>query len=230
MVRVTLPSDLRNQAGHSDTVDVTIQQNENPSFTINAASSRISYGATDTISGTLFAKGSSTTPVPNTPVTLCHGNTVGHEVVCDQAASTGTDGNYSFAVAPTRNQWYFVKTTLAPKRRTSNLFIGVQDTISLTAAGPNTVGQKDTFSGTVVPAAGQFVLLQRKGEDGDWHDVGVSRVHADGSYSIGHTFGTAGTKVFRTRVLGDRSTEGAASAPVTLSVTTPPIAALTPAS
>jgi hypothetical protein len=229
VVRVTLPSDLRNLAGHSDAVDVTIQQTENPSFTINAASSHIVFGSSDTVTGTLYAKGSSTAPQPNTVIVLCSGRSVSTEV-CGTAGSTDANGNYSFSVTPVRNQWYQVRTVLAPKRRTSNLFIGVQDAITLVDSGPHTVGQADTFGGTVVPAAGQFVLLQRKGEDGDWHDVSTGRVHGDGSYSISHKFGTPGTKVFRTRVLGDGVTEGAASAPVTVSVAPAPVATLAPAS
>ncbi len=115
-------------------------------------------------------------------------------------------------------------------RRTADLFIGVKDLINLTVSGTNTVGHRDTFSGTVTPdKTGKVVYLQRLGADGDYHNVGTGRVHADGTYSIGHVFGTPGTKKFRTRILGGAYNLGAASAPVTVTVSQPPVATLTPA-
>ncbi len=220
--------DGRNIRGVSDPVSVTIQQTQNPSFTINTATPVISYGSSATITGTLDTAGT-TTPQTNTTITLCHRNLFADTAICDVAGMTGSEGTYSFSVSPTRNAWYFVRATLMPTERTANLFIGVKDSITLSAQSTGTVGQPDTFSGAVTPdKAGDVVYLQRKGADGDFHTVSVTHVNADGSYSIDHVFGTAGTKVFRTRILADGVTLGDVSQPVTVTVSLPTSAATLP--
>ncbi len=52
------------------------------------------------------------------------------------------------------------------------------------------------------------MLLQRKGADGDFHDVGVGRVKADGTLLAQPHVRHPGTKVFRTRILGGRHQPG----------------------
>jgi hypothetical protein len=231
-VRVMLPRDLRNLASESDSIPVTIQQTQNASFTINTPNASIAFGGSDTITGTLFAKNSTTTPQGSTVVELCHGAKRSGAASCDQNTTTGTGGGYSFSVTPNTNQWYFVKTVLAPHRQTANLFIGVHDLISVSITGPHQVGHLDTFSGAVTGGtnkAGEYVLLQRKGADGYFHDVSIGRVKPDGTYSIGRQYGTAGNKVFRTRVLADGQNLGAASADVGVTVALPATSTLTPA-
>ncbi len=227
-VRVVFPGDGRNVRGVSDSVTVTIQQTQNPSFTTTTTTPAISYGQSAVITGTLDAPGT-TTPQATTAITLCHRNLFAESAICDVAGSTDGSGNYSFSVSPTRNAWYFVRVTLKPAERTSDLFIGVKDIITLSASSTGTVGQADTFSGTVTPnKAGDVVYLQRKGADGDFHTVGTTLVQGDGSYTISRGFGTAGTKVFRTRILPDAANLGAVSQPVTLTVSLPSSPAVLP--
>jgi hypothetical protein len=229
VLRAVLPSDRRNLRGESDPVSVTIQQTQNQRFTINTATPRISWGSSATIAGTLFTAGGS--GESNTAVTLCHRFASTSAWICDQAGTTGAGGGYSFTVNPTRNAWYYVKTVLPPRRRTASLFIGVKDIITLAGSTTGTVGQPDTFSGTVTPnKAGAFVLLQRRGADGDFHTVAVQRVQGDGTYSFTHVFSTAGTKVFRTRILGDATNLGDVSPPLQVTVAAAPVSTLTPAS
>lgn len=229
VVRAVLPTDRRNLRGVSDEVAVTVEQTQNPTFTINAGSYVISYGQSTTVTGTLYAAGGKT-PQPNTAVTLCRRLPYGMaRTVCDVAGLTDSQGGYSFTVAPTRNAWYFVKTTLKPRRRTASLFIGVREVVTMSASSTaSAVGQTDTFSGTVTPPSqgGEAVLLQRRGEHGDWHTVGYGRVRSDGSYSISHTFRAPGTKVFRTRTRSDRINLGGASDPVTVTVAPAPASSL----
>jgi hypothetical protein len=220
----------RNLSAESDTAQVTIQQTQNPSFTINTPNPTISFGGSDTVTGTLYAKGSSTTPAPATAVELCHGAVRGGAATCDQNTTTA-NGGYTFTVTPNTNQWYYVKTVLG-NRRTANLFIGVHDVITAAVSGPHQVGHIDTFSGNVAGGtskAGEYVLLQRKGADGDFHDVSIGRVKADNSYSISWRYGTAGSKVFRTRILADGQNLGDVSDDVPVTVTLPATSTLTPA-
>lgn len=229
VLRAVLPSDRRNLRGESDPVSVTIQQNQNPSFTITTSTPRISWGDTATITGTLFASGGQA-PQANVPITLCHRNVTATAVICDQAGTTGSNGGYSFTITPARNAWYHVKTVLPPHRHSAGLFIGVKDIITLTGSATGTVGQPDTFSGMVTPnKAGAFVLLQRRGADGDFHVVAVARVHADGTYSFTHVFSAAGTKVFRTRILGDADNLGDVSPQLQVIVSPAPASSLAPA-
>ncbi len=230
-VRVAFPGDNRNIRGVSDAVSVAVQQAQVPDFTIQTSDPIITYGQSATISGKLYARGT-TTPAPNTAITLCHRAVTQVVPVCDVAGLTKSDGSYSFSVSPTINQWYFVRTTLQPTRRSASLFEGVKDTVTLTTASSSvTAGQMVTFTGTVTPdKAGDFVYLQRLGADGDWHNVAVTRVRFDSSFTFTRVFGTAGTKQFRARVPGDAQNIGGASSPVSVTVALPPVSTLPPAS
>ncbi len=80
------------------------------------------------------------------------------------------------------------------------------------SSSTSTVGGKVTFTGSVAPdKAGHVIYLQRLGADGDWHTVEVRTVAPGSTFSFGWTFGTAGTKQFRARILGGPENVGAAS-------------------
>ncbi|HEY8763059.1 MAG TPA: hypothetical protein VIM18_02610 [Solirubrobacteraceae bacterium] len=229
--RVVFRGDNRNTRGESDAIAVAVQQAQVPDFTIQTSDPIITYGQSATISGTLYARGS-TTPAPSTPITLCHRSVAQIVALCDMAGVTGSDGSYSFSVSPTSNQVYFAKTTLPPARRSAALFEGVKDTVTLTTGSSSvTAGQKVTFTGTVTPdKAGEFVYLQRLGTDGDWHTVGIARVSAESTFAFTRVFGTAGSKTFRARVPGDVRNVGGASPALSLTVSLPAVSTLPPAS
>ncbi len=229
-VRVLLRADSRNIRSASDPVNVTIEQAQVPDFTINSSDPVVQYGQSATISGTLYKAGTKD-PEPNTAVTLCHRPAGQPQFTCDAAGMTGGDGGYSFTVSPVQNTVYVVTTTLAPHRHTAALFEGVQDVVTLTASSSTaTASQQVTFTGTVTPnKAGDVVYLQRLGADGDYHTVGVGTVRPDSTFQFVRVFGNAGTKTFRARVPGDPENVGGASAPVTVTVTLPPVSSLPPA-
>lgn len=226
-LRVVFGGDDRNIRSASDPVTVTVQQTQRPGFTISTTTPVISYGQSATITGTLDQQGT-TTPEGNTPIQLCYRLADQKTASCNTAGNTQNNGSYSFTVSPTNNAIYYVRVTLQQSRRTADLFIGVKDVITLSASSnTGTVGKPDTFSGTVTPdKTGHVVYLQRLGVDGDWHNVGTGHVQSNGTYSISHVFGTPGTKKFRTRILGGEFNLGAASAPVTVTVTQPMTASL----
>lgn len=226
-VRVVFPGDARNVTGVSDSLTVTIQQAQVKDFTINTSQPIITIGDSATISGTLFMRGT-TTPEPNTPVTLCDRTASQPTFSCNSATFTGADGGYHFTVSPAQNTWYLVRTTLPPKRHTALLFEGVRDMVTMTPSSMSaTVGQTVTFIGTVTPdKAGHPIYLQRLGVDGDWHTVEVRFVKFDSSYKFSWTFGNPGAKEFRVRIPSDPANVGAASAPATINVTLPPVASL----
>ena len=236
-LRAVFPGDLRNARGASDAVTLDVQQQQVPGFTINSSNPIISDGQSITISGVLDMPGS-TTVEPNTEVTL-FGKAYGGPMQAIETTTTGTDGSYSFPapsappLAPTTNTAYKVVTTLAPRRHTAVLFEGVSDVITMTAS-PTTVqvGQPVTFSGNVTPNnAGQLVYLQRLDPAGQWVIVGEHYINPDGSYSFTRVFGEQGTAQFRTRVFGDGYNIGAASTPVTVTVSgVLPVTSLPPAS
>jgi len=228
-VRVVLPADARNIRTASDPVSVLIQQTEHADFTINTSSPIVSKNAPYTISGTLFHAGS-TTPEPTTSVSLFarEPGTKGAHVVA--ITTTDASGNYQFAnLTSTINELYQARTTFAPSRDGSAvLFEGVRDVVSMSSSSStSTVGGRVTFTGSVAPdKAGHVVYLQRLGADGDWHTVEVRTVAPGSTFAFGWTFGTAGTKQFRARILGGPENVGAASSTVTVVVTQPPVAAL----
>ena len=227
VVRVLFPGDLRNMTSESDPLGVTIQQHQVPDFTINSTDPVIQVGQSATIFGTLYMKGT-TTPEPDTPVTLC-GRVAGQQQFhCDTAGVTGSDGTYSFTVSPEHNEVYVVQTTLPPHRHSAHLFEGVRDAVTLAASTSSAkAGQRVTFVGTVTPdKAGDVVYLQRFGADGDWHTVAVSVVRFNSTFQFVRVFGNAGTKTFRARVLEDQQNVGGVSPAVTVSVTLPPVTSL----
>jgi hypothetical protein len=220
-VRVLFPTDIRNIAGASDPVTVTVQQTQVPGFTINSSDQLISYGQSATISGVLDEFGSATTPEPNTPVTLWARNAYQSQFTPVADTTTGSDGSYTFAPqVPSYNTVYQVRTTLAPHRHSAVLFEGVQDVLTMTPSSTTSeIGGSVTFTGTVLPdKAGHLIYLQRLGADGDWHNVEVRFVSFASTFQFGWTFGKAGTYEFRARITGDRGNVGGASAPVMITV------------
>jgi hypothetical protein len=219
-VRARFGGDARNVAGASDSLTITVQQRQVPGFSIHSSDPVIPYGGTVTVSGVLDKPGSNVVE-PSTSVTLYeHGAGQPERVVASTV--TGDDGGYSFSgLMPTQNEVYVVRTTLAPRRHSARLYEGVGDVVTLSAT-PTTVpvGAAVTFAGSVTPdKAGELIYLQRKGSDGFWHDVGVHRIAADGSYSFARVFAQPGGREFRTRIYADGINVGSAAPPVTITVT-----------
>jgi len=226
-VRVVFPGDHRNIQGVSAVVTVTIQQAEVPDFTIGTSDPVISYGQSATISGTLYMKGTKT-PQPSTPVTLCSSTLPVVQFTCDTAGITGTDGGYSFTVAPVHNEVYQVMVTLSPDRKTARLFEGVRDLVTLSAS-PSTVaaGQPVTLTGTATPdKTGDTVYLQRFGADGNWHMVASRQILPGSTFKFVRVPGNPGTRTFRAQIPGDSGNAGGASPAVTVTVTPAPPSAL----
>ena len=70
-LRAFFPGDPRNIASQSaDASRLTVQQQQNPSFTINGSAPAIINGQSVSITGTLYAAGSTTTVQPDVSVTL----------------------------------------------------------------------------------------------------------------------------------------------------------------
>ena len=227
-LRVLFHGDARNVAAPSDVASVVIQQAEIPDFTIATSDPIVANAQPVTISGTLFAAGS-TTAEPNTSVSL-FASVPGSHIYRELTTTiTGPDGSYSFAnVASTTNELYQVRSTFPPARHTAVLFQGVQDVVTVqSSSSTSTVGGQVTFSGSVSPdKAGHVIYLQKLGSDDDWHTVQVSTVTASSTFQFGWTFGTAGTKEFRARITGGPANVGGASPAVTIDVTQPALSSL----
>ena len=228
-IRVVLPADPRNIRSASDPVSVLIQQTEHRDFTISTTSPIVTNRAPYTISGTLYQPGT-TIPEPAASVSLFarEPGTTDARVVA--ITTTDASGHYGFAnLTSATNELYQARTTFIPTRDSSAvLFQGVQDMVSMNASSStSTVGGQVTFTGSVAPGkAGHVVYLQRLGADGDWHTVEVRTVVPGSTFTFEWTFGTAGTKQFRARILGGPENVGAASGAVTVVVTQPPVASL----
>ncbi len=234
-VRVLLPRDARNIAGSANPVTVAVQQKQITGFTISSSDQLISYGQSVGISGVLDEPSSSSTPEPNTPVTLWARNAYQSQFTPVADTTTGSDGSYTFPLqSPGFNTVYQVRTTLAPRRHSAVLFEGVQDVLTMTPSSTTSdVGGSVTFTGTVLPdKAGHVIYLQRLGADGNWHNEEVRFVTNASTFQFGWTFGKSGSYEFRARITGDRGNVGGASAPVTITVSpaVAPPASLPPAS
>jgi hypothetical protein len=228
-VRVRFAADARNTAAASDPVSVVIQQTQVTGFTIDTSDPIVTNATPVTISGVLDQAGT-TTPEPTTSVSLFKrapsGPSPWQEVT---TATTGTDGSYQFTnVSTATDELYQVRTTFAPLRTSAALFQGVQDVVTMQAsASTSVVGGQVTFSGTVSPdKTGHVVYLERLGADNDWHVVEVRFIGSGSTFQFGWTFGTAGTKDFRARIVGGPANVGGASPVVPVVVSLPALSTL----
>jgi hypothetical protein len=225
-VRVVLPPDVRNTRGISDTVTVQVQQRQVTGFSIQSSNQLIPYNTQATISGVVDQPGTSN-PDPGASVSLYAHMPHGGPFKVVQTTTTGTDGSYSFTVQPSTNEWYVAKLTFTPRIHSAALFQGVQDLVSMTGPASATVDQHIDFSGTVTPdKSGHVIYLQKLGADNQWHTVEVRTVSSASTFSFGWTFGAAGAKQFRARILGGPVDIGGASAPVSVTVTDPALSSL----
>ncbi len=227
-VRVLFGGDVRNTAAPSDPVTVVIQQTQVAGFTITTSDPVVANDQAVTIAGVLDQAGT-TTPEAGTSVSLfarMPGQAPFREIT---TATTGSDGSYSFTnVKSATNELYQVRTTFAPHRGSAVLFEGVQDVLTMSAdSQTSTVNGHITFTGSVSPdKAGHAVYLEKLGKDNNWHVVEMRFVNNASTFRFGWTFGTSGTKTFRARITGGPVNVGAASTPVTVEVTEPPLSSL----
>jgi hypothetical protein len=232
-VRVVFRGDIRNTKAESDTVAVTVQQTQNPQFTINSSAPIIDDGQSATLSGVLYKPTPVVTPQvpgapdPNVNVTLyAHG----HGQLFQAVAQTTTNalGQYSFGQMPSQNEVYIVRVTSKPGRHTAQLFEGVRDVVSIQASSTTSeVGQTVTFTGGVTPdKTGHVIHLQRRGPDGDWHNVKKAVVHPGSIYKFTWKFGSPGVKHFRVLIQGGPVNLDGHSAPVDITVLLPAVQTL----
>jgi hypothetical protein len=231
-LRAVFKGDPRNVAGDSDFVTVTIQQKENPKFTINSSAPSIADGQSVTISGVL-EKASTGLPEPSIEVTLW-GRTAGGGWQALHTTTTTPDGSYNFNQSPIHNIAYKVKTTLPSWRQTTVLHEGVEDVVTIGGSSYQTatVGGTLTLSGTVAPDhTGHVIYLQELDSAGAWHNIAAAIVASGSTYTFTQAFGEAGTFRLRARIYGGPENIGAASPVVTVIVSgLAPISTLPPAS
>lgn len=227
-VRTVFAGDSRNTPAASDPASIVIDQAQAPSFTINTSQAIVPNGTPATISGVLDVAGTSTPEANATVSLLARAPDSGQPFAVVQQTTTSPAGAYTFTVQDATNELYRARTITSPTRSSAVVFQGVQDAVSMTSsAATSTVGGQVTFSGAVAPAkAGHVIDLEKLGRDGSWHTVQSSTVSPASTYSFDWTFGTPGSKQFRSRIVGGPVNVGGASAPVTVSVSLPPVAQL----
>lgn len=214
-LRVVLRRDAFNLRSESSPIDLTIEQTQNPNFTITPSDQ--DFPATPqaplTFTGQLAGPHGA-----NQPVELrAHAFNKPYAPIA--ATTTDATGHYTFTVtSPVQNTAY--KATAGP-RHSAQVFIGVHDVVSILASTATaTVGQTVAITGAVVPnKSGHVIYLQRKGDDGTFHTIAISFVGALSHYSFTHRFGSPGVKVYRTLVPGGPINRQGVSAPVTVTVT-----------
>jgi hypothetical protein len=218
-LRAFLPTDARNIAGSSDATTLTVQQTENPSFTISSSADPITVGQSATLTGTLYEAGSTTNVAPGVSVAL-YAKSVGGSFAEVSSTVTGADGTYSFSGAPEHNMVYKVVRTASPRDHTADLYEAVADTVSLTSNTTSTsVGSPVSFSGSVSPDhTGHAIYLQIETAKGGYQDVVGSVVQTGSTYTISYGFGQPGTYTVRARIFGGPENVGAGSPTVTVTV------------
>lgn len=232
-LRVLFRGDEFNVGAPSDTLTVTVQQAENPTFTISSTAPVITAGQSADITGNLYLPAATASPtlVPDPGVTVTlWSHQSGQPFAPVSHTNTASNGSYSFTVAPQSNTVYKVTTTFPPPpiRSTAVLYEGVRDFVTLApSTSAPTVGQRVTFTGTVTPdRAGHVIYLQLLGTDGDFHLFRIGVINSASAYQFAWTPGSPGTYVFRTVVPGDSSNVTGDSPQVTVTVGLPPVTAL----
>ena len=218
-LRVLVRRTVRNLPSPSNVLEYQISQAQNPALTIMASADPITFGQPVVISG-ILAGG------PSQPVTLL-AHTDGKSFAPVAQATTDAAGNYAFAPQiPVNSTFYAVR---GAGRSSSVLFEGVGDALTVSASATSIpAGQTVACSGGVAPdKTGHVIYLQRRNPTGgDFHTVQVATVGAGSTYTIVHRVYAPGTKAFRVLIPGGPENQGAASAPITITVVPAPTASL----
>ena len=232
-LRAYFPGDPRNIPGESDTITLTVQQQQNPSFTISGSAAVITDGQTETISGTLYAAGSTTTPQPGVSVTLYAKQAYGGGFKSVYSVMTNSSGDYTFMQMPLHNTVYRVRTASGKSEETAALYVGVQDMVTI-GLNPTTipVGDSAKISGTVTPQhTGHVVHLQEQNTAGNWVNVETGYVNFISQYSFSYTPGQTGIEQLRVEITGGPVNVGSVSSTEALTVSgVAPVSTLPPAS
>ena len=230
-LRAYFPNDPRNIAGQSPSVAVTVQQEQNASFTISASAQPIVVGQSETITGTLYSSGSTTTPQSNQSVTL-YGRTPGTGAFkALQSWTTNSSGAYTFTTMPSYNTAYYVAAGHGEK--TAVLYVGVQDVVNAAlSASTTTVGGTVHVTGTVTPDhTGHVIYLQQQNSAGQWVEVATSYLTTGSRFSLIYTPGMAGAVNLRVQITGGPWSIGGISSTMPLNVSgVAPVSSLPPAS
>ncbi len=197
----------------SEPLTYNVVQAQNPQLTIESSADPVTAGAPVTISG--VAAGAA-----GQPVTLL-ARAPGHSFAAVAGSTTLAGGTYSFTITPVRGTFYRVAddTTVSDE-----LFEEFKYPITAAVSSPTVAaGGELTFSGTLLLApAGQVVRLEREQASGVGFDpVGSGVVAADGSFSITESFSRAGTYTMRLRAPATSDSQGSASEPIVITVTSP---------
>jgi hypothetical protein len=229
-LRAFFPADPRNIASQSASITETIEQDQNPSFTISGSSQLLVNGQSETITGTLYANGSTTSGQPNVPVTLYAHDANGGFKALENGTTDGS-GNYTFTTMPVHNTVYRV--SASHNETTADLFVGVQDVVTANpSATTTTVGGMVTITGTVTPDhTGHVVYLEKQNSAGQWVVIKAGVVGTGSQYRFGFTPGLVGTKELRVQITGGPWNVGGVSPTVTIMVNgVAPVTSLPPAS
>ncbi len=200
---------------------------------IEASTKRVTAGEAVTLSGALVCPTSTSAADQQLPVDEREGSSAADSFSAAETVTTEADGSFQLTSGPLQASTVFqvrdgrhrarVAVRVAPEVTISALPTAAQ----ASSTGGQTHSQKrvrTTFTGTVSPAVtGVLVALQlayaATGER--WHSVAYARVAADGSYSIAHTFRTAGEVSVRAIVHLGAHYAAAASEPLFYEVPQP---------
>jgi hypothetical protein len=214
-LRTVIRRDRRNLAGASKPVDLTVQQNQNPNFTLNASQDPISVGQSVTLSGTLAAPNNASQVV----VLWAHEHNQGYHAIA--TATTDASGNYAFPAQSPLHTTVYQARSANGARRSAQVFEAVRDVIGTVSVDPSnpTVGQVVSVKGSVAPPkVGHFIELQKLGRDGDYHTIEVVRVNGNSQFEFLVRFSVPGTKRLRVHINGGPFNWGANSDPVNVTV------------
>ncbi len=219
-IRVIAHTKGVNVPGASEAISYTVAQPQNPQLTIASSADPILSGQSATLSG--VAAGT-----PGQTVNLL-ARSKGGEFATVASTTTDPTGAYSFTQSPAQSTTYEVSDAGA---KSIAIFEAVEYRV-VTETPPSTLtaGSPLSLSGTVSPAPGATVVyLERENPSAlGFHAIATGAVAPDGSFTITHTFASAGSAVLRVAVPGDALHRLGATAPFTVALQAAPAAALTP--
>jgi hypothetical protein len=243
-VRVLVRKDASNIASPSTSLSYEIEQSQNPQLTIVPTAYSILEGASDTISG-VDAAGSGV-------LLTLDAHVAGKSFAPIATTTTGTDGAYTFQVSPVYNTYYRVRSSVVGSGATgasgpsgasgasstarshtvsATAFVGVRAVLTEQATATTiNQGQSVTFSGMITPdKTGHNIYLERENAAGTgWHIIASAVVGANSMYSLTRAFYVAGTETVRIAINGSPENQGAATAPITITVDPIPANQLVP--